>query len=116
MSRLIDHPVFEFAVACAVASLLGGAAMYFSGTIVGSSAIDSSKIQQNILLSGILIGAVAVAMVRFHAYLFLSSYLEHEEARRQIEALTRAVKRMTKISSVIAVAVVAAVLAWIYPA
>ncbi|KZN20671.1 MULTISPECIES: hypothetical protein [Pseudomonas] len=116
MSRLIDHPLFEFAVACAVASLLGGAAMYFGGTIVGSSAIDSSKIQQNILLSGILIAAVAVAMVRFHAYLFLRSFLEHKEASRHIEALTRAVNRMSGISSVIAVAVVAAVLAWVYPA
>lgn len=114
MKRFIGHPFFEFAVACVIASLLGGFAMYFSSGILSAGA-EGGKIHQNTLLSAVAIAAFAVILIRFHAYLFLKAYLEHVEVKREIELLTKVVKRLRGVSSVIAVVSIAFVLAWVYP-
>lgn len=114
MKRFIGHPFFEFSAACVIASLLGGFALYFSSAILSLGA-EHGKVHQNILLSAAAITALAVVLIRFHAYLFLKAYLEHLVVKREIEVFTRMVKLLRGISSVIAVVAIAFVLVWVYP-
>lgn len=114
MNRFISHPIFELAVACVIASLLGGFAMFFSFEILSSGG-EHGSLHQNTLLSAAAIAALAVVLIRFHAYLLMKAYLDDLVAKQEIELFTQVVKRLRGISSVITVVAIALVLIWVYP-